>query len=186
MMDVIARFGSERVFEVEAIIEWHLRKKAEEKIRIKYTDDEFGVAAREFGLPKRAYPGDAGLDLITVLDADGRKHGHQFIHPDERICLHTGLIAEFPIGHWGLIMHRSSSERRFRLRVVEGVIDDYRNELLVQVHNPNSWPIAIEHGQKIAQLVLFSTKSFECEEATELRPSRRGANGFGSSGYTAT
>ncbi|MDP1711939.1 MAG: hypothetical protein Q8K86_05730 [Candidatus Nanopelagicaceae bacterium] len=179
---VFDKYGLDNISMVVDIVNWQIqRNRREQLIRIKYTDDEFGVAAKKLKLPERAYADDAGLDLPTVLDADAQKHDLR-VHPDERICLHTGMIAEFPAGHWGLIMHRSSSERRFRLRVVEGVIDEgYRGELLVQVHNMNTWPIDIKHGQKIAQLVLFETKNFKCEVATELLSSERNTNGFGSS-----
>lgn len=184
-MNGLEKYSKDEINLVLDVIKWKEEQEHKQLIRIKYTDDGYGEAAKEFGLPQRAYDDDAGLDLVTVLDSDSRGHGCMRIHPDERICLHTGIVAEFPIGYWGMIIHRSSSERRFRLRVVEGVIDDYRNELLIQVHNMNTWPIDIEHGQKIAQLILFKTVNFKCEIAEALRPSKRGSNGFGSSGFKA-
>ena len=104
------------------------------------------------------------------------------IWPGERVILHTGVVMEFPVGYWGRIIHRSSTERRSRLRIIEGVIDDYRGEILIQVHNGNSCHASVEHGHKLAQLIIHKTANFECEPADELRPSVRGAKGFGSSG----
>ncbi len=169
---------------VVAIMEDHAaKKKAAEKIRIQYTDDYFGRAAKLLGLPRYTYFGeDAGFDLPVVLPEEDKEHGLT-IFPHERIMLRTGMILEFPKECWGRIIHRSSSERRFRLRVIEGVIDAYRNELIAQVHNMNSFPIVIRHGQKIVQLILSKVVCYEIEEATTpLRPSMRGMKGFGSSG----
>lgn len=152
------------------------------QIKIKYTDDQFGKASKKLGLPKYVYFGeDAGFDIPVVLDEDSRKHGLT-IYPGDRILLHSGMMMEFPVGYWARIIHRSSTERRYRLRVIEGVIDDYRGEIITQVHNMNTFPIVVEHGQKIAQMILCNVCPFEIVEANELRPSKRSGNGFGSSG----
>jgi len=167
-----------------AILEILRYEYREKKIKFKYTNDEYGVAARvlhhKCGL-KYAYDGDAGLDLPIVLSAETQEHG-QVIWPGEREILHTGVIMEFPVGYWGRIIHRSSTERKSRLRVIEGVIDDYRGEILIQVHNGNTSQAKVYHGNRLAQLIVHKTCSFICEPADELRPSNRGAKGFGSSG----
>lgn len=155
------------------------------KIKFKYTDDEYGEYAKKLHMEsplKRAYEGDAGIDLPIVLSADDQKHGHKKVWPNEREMLHTGIIMEFPIGYYGRIIHRSSTEKVHRLRVIEGVIDDYRGEILVQVHNQNTACVDVYHGARIGQLVLARTFPFEIIESDNLRPSQRGANGFGSSG----
>lgn len=152
-----------------------------EYIDIAYTNDEYGIAARELGLIKRAYNDDAGIDLPTVLAEVDRKNGLT-IFPGERVILHTGMTMAFPKGYWGRIIHRSSTERRYRLRVIEGVIDNYRGEILVQVHNGNTFPIIIEHGQRLGQLILIQNAVFPCRIVEKLPPSDRGDSGFGSSG----
>lgn len=162
-----------------------LKKYDENKIKYKYTDDEYGKTAKDlhlnYGL-KYAYPGDAGIDLPIVLSEEDRKHDGLQIFPNERAALHTGFIMEFPIGHYGRIVHRSSTEKKHRLRVIEGIIDDYRGEILVQVHNPNTFPIKVYHGDRLGQLIIVKTCPFKLEEAQSLRESKRGSNGFGSSG----
>lgn len=150
-------------------------------IDIEYLDDEYGVAAQELGLIKHAYEGDAGIDLPTILAKEDREHGLT-IFPGDRVMLHSGMRMAFPDGYWGRIIHRSSTEKRHRLRIIEGVIDQYRGELLVQIHNMNTFPIVIQHGQRIAQLILVKTASFKARVVDKLRASARGANGFGSSG----
>jgi deoxyuridine 5'-triphosphate nucleotidohydrolase len=133
-------------------------------------------------LIKYAYPGDGGIDLPIVVSTDQQKSGIT-VYPSDRTILHTGMIMEFPVGYCARIIHRSSTERVHRLRVIEGLIDDYRNEILVQVHNMNSYPIVFEHGQRAAQIILFKACTMQIEEANgELRPSKRDSKGFGSSG----
>lgn len=151
-------------------------------ILVQYTDDEYGEESKRIGLIKRAYVGDAGLDLPTILNKEERQNGFKRIWPYERVRLHTGIMVAFPNGYFGRIIHRSSTEYRYRLRVVEGTIDQYRNELLVCVHNDNPYPIDIQHGQRLAQLIVLKTASFGCREVNKLPSSERQANGFGSSG----
>ena len=154
---------------------------ADTSVDIQYTEDEYGRASKELGLIKHAYEGDAGIDLPVVLLESERKLGLT-IWPGDRIILHTGMRLAFPEGYWGRIIHRSSTEKLHRLRVIEGVIDQYRGELLVQVHNMNTFPIIVQHGQRLGQLILLKTASFKCREVSELPPSQRGTRGFGSSG----
>lgn len=160
---------------------------SKEPIRYSFTDDEYGEAAKKLSqdMPNyltHSYPGDAGIDLPIVLNEQDRNHTRKLIWPDERVMLHTGIIMEFPIGFWGRIIHRSSTEKQHRLRVIEGVIDDYRGEILIQVHNGNACQVEVYHGDRLAQLILAKTASFKCEYSNTLRPSKRSTSGFGSSG----
>lgn len=151
-------------------------------IDVKYTDDEYGRAAEELGLIAHAYDDDAGIDLPIVLSANERDNGI-VLAPHERRLLHTGICTAFPEGYWGLIIHRSSTEYKQQLRVVEGIIDNYRDELLIHVHNiHNTESKPIIHGQKLGQLILMKTAGFRARIVSTLRPSERGTNGFGSSG----
>jgi hypothetical protein len=100
------------------------------KIRYTFTDDEYGKAARALHMKthglKFAYHGDAGIDIPIVLSKEDQARGHKKIWPNERDILHTGIVIEFPEGYHGRVIHRSSSERHYRLRIIEGIIDDYR------------------------------------------------------------
>ena len=137
---------------------------------------------KEIGIPKYAYPGDAGFDLSIVLSKEDSKNGSQIIWPNERGLLHTGMIFEFPIGYHGRIIHRSSCEKNYRLRVIEGTIDAYRGEVLVQVANQNSCQVVVKHGNKLAQMIILPNSGFGIEYSEILQPTKRGSNGFGSSG----
>jgi dUTP pyrophosphatase len=156
------------------------------KIKFTYTKDEYGELAKELhkeiGVPTYAYPGDAGFDLAIVLSKDDLKNGSQTIWPNERGLLHTGMIFEFPDHYHGRIIHRSSCEKNYRLRVIEGTIDAYRGEVLVQVANQNSCQVTIKHGNKLAQMIILPNAGFKIEYSEILKPTVRGSNGFGSSG----
>lgn len=134
-------------------------------------------------LPKYAYEGDAGFDLSVYLKPELRAEGFT-IFPGERQMLETGLSFELPFGFWGSIQHRSSTEKRYRLRVVQGTIDsNYTGPLYVQVCNDNSYPIHIAHNDRLAQMILHRvTHPTEFVVVDELRVTDRGSKGFGSTG----
>lgn len=149
------------------------------EVKVQYTDKD----AVEFGLPKYAYASDAGVDLVTILPEEERKHG-RVVYPNERSLLPTGIQIEMPDEFWGSIQHRSSTEKRFRLRVIQGTIDpSYRGPIFVHVHNPNSFPITIHHGDRMAQLIFIERTYMKFVMVDKLSESERGAKGFGSSGY---
>lgn len=176
------RWGNEVVINLISIyLDEVAKTHARKRVLMKYAPDVYGDEAKKLDPPRRAYQDDAGIDLPTILLPADQKHGLT-IYPGDRVRLHTGICVAFPDGYWGRIVHRSSTESRHRLRVVEGVIDQYRDQLLVQVHNTNSFPIIVQHGQRLAQLIVIDLVGFECEFVDELPPSSRGQRGFGSSG----
>lgn len=58
----------------------------------------------------------------------------------------------------------------------------YRNELGVILFNTSDDVFEIEHGDKIAQLVLAKVSLIEWNEVSDLDSSERGEGGFGSTG----
>ncbi|MEX2586538.1 MAG: dUTP diphosphatase, partial [Actinomycetota bacterium] len=58
----------------------------------------------------------------------------------------------------------------------------YRGELKVIAINLGSETLAIERGDRIAQLVILPVPAVVYEEVDELPPSDRGEAGFGSTG----
>lgn len=134
-------------------------------------------------VPRYAHDGDAGFDLSVWLPESDRKDGKK-IFPYERALLDTGLHFGLPEGYWGSIQHRSSTEKKHRLRVVQGTIDQgYTGRIYVQIANDNSFPITINHGDRLAQMILHRIvrpESFEIVES--LDATARGSNGFGSTG----
>ena len=126
-------------------------------------------------VPTRAYPGDAGFDLITSEDIR--------IGPGQVADIPCGFDIELPIGWWGLVVPRSSTWRRHEILVQQAVIDQgYRGPMFVIAHNPGpSWR-AVKIGARIAQIVPLPLFPGLVRVVDELSGSIRGANGFGSSG----
>lgn len=128
-------------------------------------------------LPRYAYDGDAGLDLLSAVDAE--------IRPLERMLIPTGIAVAIPAGHAGLVMPRSGLALRAGLSMANtpGLVDSgYRGELkVVAVNLDPSEPIRIRRADRIAQLVIVELPQVRLEEVGDLDETERGGRGFGSS-----
>lgn len=121
----------------------------------------------------------AGADLYACTEEN------IVIMPGETKLIHTGLAMEIPEGYAGLIYARSGLATKQGLAPANkvGVVDaDYRGEVMVALHNHSGNEAVVEHGERIAQLVItpFLTAEFVCRD--ELEDTVRGAGGFGSTG----
>ncbi len=129
-------------------------------------------------MPRRAHPGDAGLDLCALNPVE--------IAPGQRVKVATGIAIELPAGHAGLIVPRSGLAAKHGLSIVNapGLIDEgYRGELQVLLLNTDQQaPISIAAGERIAQLIVVAVSTPQLVEVEELDESARGEQGFGSSG----
>jgi dUTP pyrophosphatase len=128
-------------------------------------------------LPTRAYPGDAGLDLVAC-------ERHE-LGPGERTLVGTGIAVAIPEGHAGLVIPRSGLAAKHGLTIMNtpGLVDSgYRGELRVILHNTDRYEaVVIEPGMRIAQLVVVALPEANLHEVDELPASERGSSGFGSS-----
>lgn len=129
--------------------------------------------------PKYGSAAAAGADLYAVMDAP------LALAPGETALVHTGLAVEIPAGFVGLVCARSGLATKRGLAPANkvGVIDaDYRGEVMVALHNHGAEPQTIDHGERIAQLVLVPYLTAAYEQADDLSDTARGAGGFGSTG----
>lgn len=129
--------------------------------------------------PSRIRAGDAAADLPSRLDV--------VIDPGGRALVPTGFAVAIPEGYCGLILPRSGLAAKHGLTVLNapGLIDSgYRGELQVILLNTDHDPVAIERGQRIAQLLILGVPDLRFAPVDELPPStdERGSAGFGSSG----
>jgi dUTP pyrophosphatase len=129
-------------------------------------------------LPRRAHPGDAGLDLCACDPVH--------LAPGERGTAGTGLAVGIPEGHAGLVLPRSGLASRHGVALVNapGLIDSgYRGELRVLLLNTDrASPVKLAAGDRIAQLVVVAVALPVAVEVAELDVGERGGAGFGSSG----
>jgi dUTP pyrophosphatase len=128
-------------------------------------------------LPAQAYSGDAGLDLAAC--------GRHEVPPGARAVIPTGLAVEVPEGYGGFVLPRSGLAARNGITLLNapGLIDSgYRGEVQVVFHNTDrEATFVVEHGMRIAQLVLLAVPEVMTVEQDELASSERGERGFGSS-----
>jgi len=97
----------------------------------------------------------------------------------------SGLAIAIPEGFEIQVRPRSGLALRHGVTLVNspGTIDsDYRGEVGVILVNHGSAPFTVEHGMRVAQLVLSPVVRLAWREADELDDSARGAGGFGSTG----
>ena len=121
----------------------------------------------------------AGLDLAAALDEP------VVLAPGERTAIPTGLALKLPEGYEAQVRPRSGLAREHGVTLVNspGTIDaDYTGPLIVLVINHGDRAVRIEHGQRIAQMVIAPVVQAELCEVDELPATGRGAGGFGSTG----
>ena len=121
----------------------------------------------------------AGADLCACLDAPVT------LAPNETHLIPIGIAAELPEGYVGLVFARSGLATKRGLAPANkvGVIDsDYRGEFFVPLHNHGASPQTIEHGERIAQMILTPYLTAKFVEAETLSQTVRGEGGFGSTG----
>lgn len=133
----------------------------------------------------------AGMDLHACILASGGAAGGGTLTLDPitaggRVLLvPTGLAIAIPAGFEGQVRPRSGLAAKFGVTVANapGTIDaDYRGELKVALINLGHAPMIIEHGMRIAQLVIAPVARATIVEVKSLDETRRGAGGFGSTG----
>jgi dUTP pyrophosphatase len=128
-------------------------------------------------LPRRAYSGDAGLDLAACERV--------VLGPGERAVVATGLAVAIPDGYAGFVQPRSGLARDHGITIVNapGLVDSgYRGELRVVLLNTDRVErFVVEPGMRIAQLVVLPVPPVDLVEVDELPESERGIRGFGSS-----
>ena len=132
-------------------------------------------------LPAYESAASAGMDLRAQLDSP------IVLEPLERGIVKTGLFIELPVGVEAQVRPRSGLAIKKGVTVLNapGTIDaDYRGEIGVILINLSNEPFTINHGDRIAQLVIAKHESITWKLAEKLSDSDRGTAGFGSTGIT--
>jgi dUTP pyrophosphatase len=132
------------------------------------------------GLPVPAYAhaGDAGADLFAAEDV--------VLAPGERVMVPTGIAIALPDGFAAFIHPRSGLAAKLGVTIVNapGTVDaGYRGEIKVTLLNTDlRETVRLQHGDRIAQLVIQRVERAVFVEVAELPGSARGTGGFGSTG----
>ena len=128
-------------------------------------------------LPRRAHPGDAGLDLCAAIDLD--------IPPGATRLVGTGLSLELPPGTEAQVRPRSGLALKHSVTVLNapGTIDEgYRGEVSVILINHGPAVFEVTRGMRVAQLVVQPTLAVDVTDSAVLSDTSRGQGGFGSTG----
>lgn len=122
----------------------------------------------------------AGMDLIANIP--------------QSLCLHKGKITLVGTGitialpnqeYMAFVFARSGLASKYGITMANGVglIDaDYRGEIICPLINLGSEDYSINPGERIAQLVVMKNAHLPIEKVKSLPDSKRGDNGFGSTG----
>ncbi|WP_375553062.1 dUTP diphosphatase [Roseovarius mucosus] len=138
-------------------------------------------ADRALGLPTYETAGAAGADLR----ANFPDRGAVTLAPGARVLVPTGLRLAIPAGYEVQLRPRSGLALKHGITLPNspGTIDsDYRGPLGVIILNAGTEAFEITHGMRIAQMVVAPVLQARFDLVETLKPTARGAGGFGSTG----
>lgn len=156
---------------------------------------------RDAQQPRRATRGSAGYDLFAYLRgraidcSDGQRQWVERTDGSDLACLvlpawamalvPLGFKARLPNGYEAQIRPRSGAAFKKGLGIpnAPGTVDaDFPDEWRVIVRNMTDAPLAIVHGERVAQMVLHRYEVLAFEEG-QVGISTDRAGGFGSTGH---
>ncbi|HEX6307913.1 MAG TPA: dUTP diphosphatase [Longimicrobiales bacterium] len=132
----------------------------------------------DWTLPGYATTGSAAVDLRNAGES-------VTLQPLERVLVPTGLAIALPDDTEAQIRPRSGLALRHGISIINTpctIDSDYRGEIRIPLVNLDREPQLIEHGERIAQLLLARVIRIEWQPTDELPASGRGTGGFGSTG----
>jgi dUTP pyrophosphatase len=130
-------------------------------------------------MPKYQSEHAAGMDLHAAVKET------VVLQPGQSGLIPTGISISLPIGFEAQIRPRSGLALKNQISIVNtpGTVDaDYRGEIGVILINHGKNSFTVNHGDRIAQMIINKIEKPEIVEVTELDETDRGAGGFGSTG----
>ena len=125
-------------------------------------------------MPERAHETDAGLDL--------RARANETVPAGSSAVFDTGVHVEIPAGYVGLLKSKSGLNVKHSL-TSDGVIDSgYTGCICVKLYNHGDIDYTVCKGDKISQLVILPILTPALELVSCLEETKRGNDGFGSTG----
>ncbi|MGM0546792.1 MAG: dUTP diphosphatase [Bacteroidota bacterium] len=135
--------------------------------------------AEDLPLPSYESEFAAGMDIRAALKESIT------LQPGERKLIPSGLTMAMPRGYEAQMRPRSGLAYRHGITMLNtpGTIDaDYRGELKMLAVNLGNKEFTINHGDRIAQMVIAPVIQAKVNEVEVLSETERGDGGFGSTG----
>jgi dUTP pyrophosphatase len=135
--------------------------------------------AKDLPLPSYESEFAAGMDIRAALE------NPITLKPGQRKLIPSGLKMSMPQGYEAQMRPRSGLAYRNGITMLNtpGTIDaDYRGELKMLAVNLGDDPFTINHGDRIAQMVIAPVIQAEVAEVETLSETERAEGGFGSTG----
>ena len=130
-------------------------------------------------IPKHETTGSAGMDIRANLE-------NVLLLPAlERALVPTGLFIELPKGYEAQLRPRSGLAYKKGISIPNSpatIDSDYRGEIKVLLINLSDKNVVINHGDRIAQMVIAKHETVVFNEVETLDSTDRGSGGFGSTG----
>ena len=130
-------------------------------------------------LPVYETESSAGMDLRADLAEP------IVLQPMERLLIPTGLFIELPVGFEAQIRPRSGLALKHGITILNspGTIDaDYRGEIKILLINFSDLDFSVNHGDRIAQMIIAKHEKVKWDEVELLSETVRGAGGYGHTG----
>jgi dUTP pyrophosphatase len=130
-------------------------------------------------LPAYATSGSAGMDLRANLETP------VVLKPLERKLIPTGLFIELPRGFEAQVRPRSGLALNHGITCLNspGTVDsDYRGEIKVILINLSQEDQILNHGDRIAQMIVHSVETISWKLVETLEKTARLDGGFGHTG----
>ena len=137
------------------------------------------VNQSENDMPAYATPGSAGMDIRANVTEP------IILKPLQRQMVPTGLFIELPEGYEAQVRPRSGMANKQGITCLNspGTVDsDYRGEIKVILINLSDSEQTIQHGDRIAQMVIAKVERARWDLVQQLNNSQRGERGFGHTG----
>ena len=122
---------------------------------------------------------------IKIINKSDHDLPHYATIASAGMDLRAGVFIELPVGYEAQIRPRSGLAAKHGITVLNspGTIDaDYRGEIAVILVNLSNEEFTIQHGERIAQMVIAKHEHAVWEEVDVLGETSRGEGGFGSTG----
>ncbi len=130
-------------------------------------------------LPSYETVGSSGMDLRANLQSPVK------LEPMQRALIPTGLFIGLPLGYEAQVRPRSGLAIKHGITCLNspGTIDsDYRGEIKIILVNLSDESFTIQHGERIAQMIVQPVFKAEWQVTTILNETKRGEGGFGHTG----